>query len=93
MEPTFIGVFISKFNFRLHSLNRCPVYVNLQPGCTMVKDFSNPCCEKPQCVVTGIPPTRIYSKATNIPPMLQPEKRMYYNQPKTCYHGIHSTTV
>lgn len=55
---------------------RCPVYMNLEPGCTMEKDFTNPCCEKPHCSVTGPPPpTRVYSQGQNVPPLLPPTKR------------------
>ncbi|XP_076111939.1 uncharacterized protein LOC143080127 isoform X2 [Mytilus galloprovincialis] len=53
--------------------DRCPVYINLQPGCEMVRDFSNPCCKKPQCTVTGPPPTRVYYNITNLPPTLAPQ--------------------
>ncbi|XP_076111945.1 uncharacterized protein LOC143080130 isoform X2 [Mytilus galloprovincialis] len=53
--------------------DRCPVYINLQPGCEMVRDFSNPCCKKPQCTVTGPPPTRIYHNVPNLPVTLKPE--------------------
>lgn len=55
---------------------RCAEYTDLQPGCRLVVDYTNPCCKKPYCTPTTtlnpdlptlIPPSPTTHVSTSIP--------------------------
>lgn len=38
---------------------RCPFYGSLPPGCTLTTDSKDPCCQRPNCVISQTqPPTQ-----------------------------------
>ncbi|KAK3581064.1 hypothetical protein CHS0354_033850 [Potamilus streckersoni] len=51
---------------------KCPVYLDLPPECRLVRDYLNPCCEKPYCETIHITPTPRPTLSPSFGPTLSP---------------------
>ncbi|OWF53570.1 Cartilage matrix protein [Mizuhopecten yessoensis] len=65
---------------------RCPRFVNLPDGCTLQRDYVNPCCMKPYCVLKPTPkPAVTPSLGPGQTPSLQPTASP---NPVCMYNGV-----